>query len=140
MLYDCFIVMDSEDFSLLDKFSNTSVFLTVYCLDTLDGKKKGNLLLREFGTRKTPFVCVRFKGETVKCFYKDNLENPIDSFIDWIYFNNMENTEVIKQFETHLQQHIKHELPFISSVLIVSVEVFSSSSMVVSILFSSRHF
>lgn len=107
MLYDCFIVMDSEDSSLLNKFSNTSVFLTVYCLDTLEGKKKGNLLLREFGTRKTPFVCVRFKGETVKCFYKDNLENPIDSFIDWIYFNNMENTEIIKQFETHLQQHIK---------------------------------
>lgn len=101
-MYDCYIVTDKE----IDITQFPDMFLEVYNLHTSAGHKKGWALLNEFGTKKVPFVCVRFKGVTVKCFYADNLDDPIESLINWLYFNGMENTEVIKQVENHLQQKI----------------------------------
>ena len=97
-MYDCYIVTNQE----IDISQFPDLFLEIYNLHTSDGHKKGWALLNEFGTKKTPFICVKYKGTVVKCFYADNLESPIDSFINWHFFNNMENTEVIKQVENHL--------------------------------------
>ena len=101
-MYDCYIVTNQE----VDISQFPDLFLEVYNLHTSNGHKKGWALLNEFGTKKTPFICVKYKGTVVKCFYADNLENPIDNFINWHFFNNMENTEILQQVENHLQQKL----------------------------------
>ena len=107
MNYDVTLVTINplDEKRLIEELSD-DVFIQTHYLDTLHGKKSGWKVLNEFGTTKIPFICVKHKGTIIKCFYSDNSEDVISDFINWLYFNNMENTEVIGKVEDYLQQKI----------------------------------
>ena len=109
MEYDVYLVtMNKEDGQvLIDGLEDLSVYLTIYYLDTLEGCKKGRALLSEFGAKKSPFICVKFKGTVIRCFYSEQSDDVINNFLNWIYFNSVENTEIIPQVENYLQEKLK---------------------------------
>lgn len=107
MNYDVILVIDNaqDEIRLLNELDN-DIFVEIHHLGTRSGKKAGWKVLNEFGTTKVPFICAKHMGTTVKCFYSDSSNDVIGDFINWLYFNNMENTEVISKVEDYLQQKI----------------------------------
>lgn len=108
MSYDVTLVTDFmyDEVRFLKELMDSDVFVEIHHLDTRHGKKAGWKILNEFGTTKVPFILVKHMGTVVKCFYSDNSEDAIGDFVNWLYFNNMENTELISQVEAYLQQKI----------------------------------
>lgn len=111
MSYDVTLVTDFmyDEVRFLKELMDSDVFVEIHHLDTRHGKKAGWKILNEFGTTKVPFILVKHMGTVVKCFYSDNSEDAIGDFVNWLYFNNMENTELISQVEAYL--HDKVDVP-----------------------------
>ena len=107
MDYECILVTTNvvDELKILDEI-DTEFFIDVHYLDTAKGKKSGWKILNEFGATKTPFICVKHGNTVVKCFYSESSDTVIDDFINWHYFNNMENTEVLSQVEQYLKKPV----------------------------------